>query len=51
MAVIAHVVLRGVTRDQYDEVRSACGWLTEPPSGGIGHFTWWDGGDCHNVDA
>ena len=51
MAVVAHVVLPGVTKEQYDRVREAVGWLAEAPAGGISHLTWWDGGDCHNVDA
>jgi hypothetical protein len=51
MAVVAHVVLRGVTKDDYDRVREAVGWLETPPAGGISHLTWWEGGDCHNVDA
>jgi hypothetical protein len=51
MAVVAHVVLPGVTKEQYDQVREAVRWLAEPPVGGISHLTWWEGGDCHNVDA
>jgi hypothetical protein len=51
MAVIAHVILRGVTPGQYDAVRAKTGWLEQTPDGGIAHLTWWDGADCHNVDA
>jgi len=51
MAVVAHVILPGVTKDQYDQVREAVGWLDETPVGAIAHLTWWDGGDCHNMDA
>lgn len=51
MTVIAHVVLEGVTREQYDAVRSACGWLERTPVGGLAHLSWWQGGDNHNVDA
>ncbi|HLX88091.1 MAG TPA: hypothetical protein VKR22_06505 [Acidimicrobiales bacterium] len=51
MAVIAHVVLRGVTKEQYDRVRDAVGWLDTPPTGALAHLTWWDGSDCHNLDA
>lgn len=51
MAVVAHVILVGVTKEQYDQVRDAVGWLDEPPVGGISHVTWWEGEDCHNVDA
>ena len=51
MAVVAHVVLRGVSREQYDAVRAEVGWLERPPDGGLSHVTWWEGDDCHNVDA
>jgi len=51
MAVVVHVVLSGVTKEQYDQVRAAVGWLDELPAGGLSHVTWWEGGDCHNVDA
>jgi hypothetical protein len=51
MAVVAHVVLVGVTKEQYDQVRAEVRWLDEAPVGGISHVTWWEGGDCHNVDA
>jgi hypothetical protein len=51
MAVIAHVVLKGVTPEQYDKVRAECGWLLDAPDGGIAHLTWWDGDDSHIVDA
>jgi hypothetical protein len=45
------VVLPGVTKDQYDAVRAEAGWLDSPPEGGMAHVTWWQDGDCHNVDA
>jgi hypothetical protein len=51
MAVIAHVVLEGVTPEQYDAVRAACGWLDNAPLGGLAHLAWWDGSDNHNMDA
>ncbi|MGH9164401.1 MAG: hypothetical protein ACRDZW_02665 [Acidimicrobiales bacterium] len=51
MAVVAHVVLRGVTREQYDAVRAAADWLNKAPDGGITHLTWWEGDDCHNMDG
>jgi hypothetical protein len=51
MAVVAHVVIPGVTMQDYDRVREAVGWLEEPPAGGLSHLTWWEGGDCHNLDA
>jgi hypothetical protein len=51
MAVVAHVVLRGVSPEQYDRLRDAVGWLEHPPDGGYSHVTWWEGNDCHNIDA
>ena len=51
MAIITHVVLEGVSREQYDAVRAACGWLERSPHGGLAHLTWWEGEDNHNVDA
>ena len=51
MAVIAHVVLEGVTPEQYDAVRKECGWLERTPDGGIAHLTWWEGTTNHNLDA
>jgi len=51
MPVIAHVVLAGVTTEQYDKVRAEVGWLDTSPVGGLSHVTWWEGGDCHNLDA
>ena len=51
MPVIAHVLLRGVSTEQYDAVRAETGWLEQTPEGGLGHMTWWEGNDCHNLDA
>ena len=51
MAVIVHVVLAGVTKEQYDKVRAAADWLNRAPDGGISHVTWWEGPDCHNLDS
>jgi ketosteroid isomerase-like protein len=51
MAVIAKVILRGVTPEQYDAVRRECGWLEQSPAGGLAHLTWWEGDDCVNIDA
>jgi hypothetical protein len=51
MAVIAHVVLKGVTPEQYDKVRAECGWLDAAPDGGFAHLTWFEGDENHNVDA
>jgi ketosteroid isomerase-like protein len=51
MTVIAEVVLRGITQEQYDAVRARTGWLERRPDGGLAHLTWWEGADCHNADA
>jgi len=51
MPVIAHVVLRGVSKEQYDRVRAEVGWLEREPDGGLAHLTWWEGEDNHNIDA
>jgi hypothetical protein len=51
MAVAVHVIVPEVTEEQYDQVRAEVGWLEQRPVGGISHLTWWEGGDCHNVDA
>ena len=51
MAVAVHVKLRGVTPAQYDAVRERAGWIEQPPTGGLSHTTWWEGDDCHNLDA
>jgi hypothetical protein len=51
MAVITHIVVEGVTPEQYDAVRAECGWLQEPAQGGLAHLSWWEGNDNHNVDA
>lgn len=51
MAVVAHIVLRGVSPAQYDAVRAEVGWLEHAPIGGYSHVTWWEGHDCHNIDA
>jgi hypothetical protein len=50
MAVVAHVILRGVSPEQYDAVRAETGWLEDPPAGGYSHVAWWEGNDNHNVD-
>ncbi len=41
MAVIAHVILRGVSREQYDAVRAETGWLERLPDGGLAHLAYW----------
>jgi hypothetical protein len=51
MAVVAHIVLPGVTKEQYDRVRAACGWLERAPTGGLVHLAWWEGDDNHNIDG
>ena len=51
MAVIAHVLLRGLPSEQYDRVRAETGWLERTPDGGYCHVTWWEGADCHSIDA
>jgi hypothetical protein len=51
MAVIAHVVLRGVSPAQYNQVRAEVGWLERRPDGGLAHLAWWEGDDNHNMDA
>ena len=51
MAVVAHVVLRGVSPAQYDKVRAEVGWLERRPAGGLAHLAWWEGDDNHNIDA
>ncbi len=38
MAVVAHVVLRGVSPAQYDNVRAEVGWLERRPDGGLAHL-------------
>jgi ketosteroid isomerase-like protein len=51
MAVIAEVTLRGITREQYDDIRERVGHLERMPEGGIAHLTWWEGEVCHNLDG
>ncbi len=51
MAILAHVVLNGVSPEQYDNIRTETGWLEHTPEGGLFHATWWEGEDCHNIDV
>ena len=51
MTIIAHVVLRNVSQEQYDAVRAECGWLAAAPDGGIAHLAWLEADDNHNVDV
>jgi len=41
----------GSPLSKYDAVRAAAGWLDQVPEGGLSHVTWWEGNDCHNIDA
>ncbi len=51
MAVVVHILLRGISAEQYDRVRAEAGYLDRAPEGGYLHVTWWEGNDCHNIDA
>ena len=51
MAVIAHVILRGVSPETYDKIRAECGWLDAAPDGGLAHLSWFEGDVNHNLDA
>ena len=51
MAVAVKVVLSGLSRHQYDAIRTEVGWLDEAPVGGLAHITWWEGDDCHSLDS
>jgi len=51
MALAVEVILSGVTKAQYDEVRAKVGWLDAAPTGGLAHIAWWEGDDNHNLDV
>jgi hypothetical protein len=51
MAIAAHVVLRAISKEQYDQVRTEVGWRERAPDGGISYVAWWDGDDLHSVGA
>jgi hypothetical protein len=51
VSVIASVVIPNTTKQQYDEIRTKIGLPDEAPAGGLAHLTWWEGDDCHNLDA
>lgn len=51
MAVVVHILLRGLSAEQFDRVRAEAGYLERAPEGGYVHVTWWEGNDCHNIDA
>ena len=40
LAVIAHIVIPGLTLEQYDQLRDIAGWLDEPSAGEIAHLAW-----------
>jgi hypothetical protein len=40
-----------VSREQYNLVRATVGWLERVPDGGLSYVTWWEGDNCHKVDA
>jgi hypothetical protein len=51
MPFITHVVIRGLDAETYDKVRAETGHLDSAPEGGFAHLTWFEGGDCFNVDV
>jgi hypothetical protein len=51
MPFITHVVLKGVTPEEYDKVRAECGWLERAPDGGLAHLAWFEAGNNYNVDV
>ena len=51
MALVVHVLLRGVSKEQYNAVRDEVQWLETAPEGGLAHLAWWEGDDNHNIDA
>jgi hypothetical protein len=51
MAIAAHVVLRGISKEQYDQVRTEVGWRERSPDGGISYVAWWEGEDWHSLGA
>jgi len=51
MAVILEVVFQGLSPQQYDQLKEKVGWVESPPAGGISHFAWWEGNDCHGIDV
>lgn len=51
MAVVVQVLLRGVSKEQYNAVRDEVGWLETAPDGGLAHLAWWEGDDNYNMDA
>jgi hypothetical protein len=51
MPIVAHVILRNVSPEQYNQVRAEVGWLNRRPDGGHAHIAWWEGADNHNIDV
>lgn len=51
MPVVLEVVFPGLSRQQHDQLKEKVGWVEAPPAGGISHFVWWEGDDCHGVDV
>ncbi len=51
MAVVAHVILRGVSPDQYDAVRAATGWVETRPRAPTRTSHGGRAKTNHNVDA
>ena len=47
MAIAAHVVLRGISKEQYDQVRTEVDWRERPPDGGLSYVACWEGEDWH----
>ena len=39
MAIIAEIILRGISKEQYDAVRERTRWLEHAPDGGLAHLT------------
>jgi hypothetical protein len=51
MPVSVSVVMRGVSLEQYDQLRKEVGWLEEAPTGGILHVVWAEGDDLRGLDV
>jgi hypothetical protein len=52
MAIVMRMTWRGVTPQQYDEVRRICGWVLTPPTGGDAHIASFDAdGVLHCTDV
>ena len=51
MAIVMNMVWEGVTPQQYDDLRTAAGWLEEPPVGGRIHVAAFDDGGVRITDV